>query len=1030
MANGRNTRNPRSELFKQLTKLFSGPLENRRSQTGRRLRRHQLDKYSSRFRSASGQQFQRSSYFPFQNMQHSMMNNHNRNERYIDFDQMEYCILGDTKIAVPGGYKTIKELAEEYGLDQEFLIYAYDHQKGEIVPALGRQARQTTTDHAWRVVFENGQEIIGTANHRLMLRDGTYRRIDELALGDSMMPFYRKDLVGSKKDEGDGYRWVYTMHKDAGRKKGWIAEHILMAEWIEGRRLGEDEVVHHIDFTKNNNNPENLIMMDRSEHLSYHQNVLNEQRKREGWWEEFGKRHSQFMTDNNPAERKDITFELILSLCDQKGFNQKRICNMLDTDPGVIKRRLRSKGFDNFVHFAKTYDSNWENEGANNEGDKNPRYDHSLTYQMICDAYSPGMSSNKLAETLNTSYMKIVNRIKTKGYTNFTEWRNNYTNHKVAKIEYYGYVDLYDLTVDGYKNFATDSVISHNTPEIASALDIYADEMTTHSSLQPMLNIKCSNEEIKAVLHSLYHNIMNIEHNLFGWCRTMCKYGDFFLYLDIEENKGVMNAIGLPSHEVERLEGEDRTNPNYLQFQWNSGGLTLESWQTAHFRILGNDKYHPYGTSVLEPARRIWRQLTLLEDAMMAYRIVRSPERRVFYIDVGAIAPAEVEQYMQKVITQMKRGSIVDEDTGRVDLRYNPLGVEEDFFIPVRGETSSKIESLPGGSFTGDIDDVEYLRDKLFSALKIPASYISRGRGADEDKSTLAQKDIRFARTIQRLQRAVISELEKVGIIHLYTMGFKGDDLLSFKLRLNNPSKIAELQELEHWNTKFDVAAAATEGFFSRRWVTEHLFNMSNEEFLRNQRELFYDRKFDAHLAAVAEMEQEAAAGALGGLGGDDTGMDDDFGDLGDIEDELDLGPDLDSDGAPPGAGDDEILLATPDDADGPLQEADPNEREEYTRPGWKGAIHKKTKGNPGSKARKKNYKAVYSREKATSNLRNIHQGYGDLNSLVQGLYEGQQANYSNDDYEEEEILNDQREFNLLIEKMENDSLEKKKNEA
>ena len=290
------------------------------------------------------------------------------------------------------------------------------------------------------------------------------------------------------------------------------------------------------------------------------------------------------------------------------------------------------------------------------------------------------------------------------------------------------------------------------TPEIASALDIYADEMTTHSSLQPMLNIKCSNEEIKAVLDSLYHNILNIDHNLFGWCRSMCKYGDFFLYLDIDEKFGIKTGIGMPSSEVERLEGEDETNPNYIQYQWNTAGLTLENWQVGHFRILGNDKYAPYGTSVLEPARRIFRQLVLLEDAMMAYRIVRAPDRRVIKVDVGQIPPNEVEQYMQKVITSMKRNTIVDDSTGRVDLRYNPLSVEEDFYIPVRGDSKTDITALAGGTFTGDIDDVKYLRDKLFSALKIPASYLTNAEGADEDKTTLAQKDIRFARTIQRLQ--------------------------------------------------------------------------------------------------------------------------------------------------------------------------------------------------------------------------------------------------------------------------------------
>jgi len=332
------------------------------------------------------------------------------------------------------------------------------------------------------------------------------------------------------------------------------------------------------------------------------------------------------------------------------------------------------------------------------------------------------------------------------------------------------------------------------TPEIASALDIYADEMTTSTMLSPMLNIKCPNDEIKMILKNLYEEVLNVELNLFGWSRSLCKFGDFMLYLDIDATMGVRHAISLPVDEVERIEGEDKTNPNYIQFQWNSGGLTFENWQIAHFRILGNDKYAPYGTSVLEPARRIWRQLTLLEDAMMAYRIVRSPERRVFYIDVGNIAAQDVEQFMQRVTTQMKRNQLIDSNTGRVDLRYNPLSIDEDYFIPVRGGNSSRVESLPGGSYTGDIDDVKYLRDKLFSALKVPMSYLSRGDGQTEDKATLAQKDIRFARTIQRLQRSVVSELEKIGLVHLYTLGYRGDDLISFKLLLNNPSKIAELQ--------------------------------------------------------------------------------------------------------------------------------------------------------------------------------------------------------------------------------------------
>lgn len=539
------------------------------------------------------------------------------------------------------------------------------------------------------------------------------------------------------------------------------------------------------------------------------------------------------------------------------------------------------------------------------------------------------------------------------------------------------------------------------TPEIASALDIYADEMTTHSSLQPMLNIKCSNEEIKAVLDSLYHNILNIDHNLFGWCRSMCKYGDFFLYLDIDEKYGIKTGIGLPSREVERLEGEDETNPNYVQYQWNSAGLTLENWQMAHFRILGNDRYAPYGTSVLEPARRIFRQLILLEDAMMAYRIVRSPERRVIKIDVGQIPPNEVEQYVQKVISSMKRNSIVDDQTGRVDLRYNPLSVEEDYYIPVRGDSKTDIQPLPGGTMTGDIDDVKYLRDKLFSALKIPASYLTNAEGAEEDKTTLAQKDIRFARTIQRLQRAVVSELEKVGIIHLYTLGFRDEDLLSFQLQLNNPSKISELQELEHWDKKFSVAGAATEGFFSRRWVAEHLFSMSHEEFERNQREIYYDRKFDASLAAVAEAMQEEAAGAgLGDLGGD-AGL----GDLGD-----DLGDDLGADLGDLGG--DEPVTAEPEEpeiGDDPLLAA-PGRREDggYTTPGSKGKVY-----HPVKKGRDNRAKGAMKRHRASVAGTNMDprktfpgkSGYGGLDSLAKGMFESRETNYDNGFATEEENL-------------------------
>ena len=577
-------------------------------------------------------------------------------------------------------------------------------------------------------------------------------------------------------------------------------------------------------------------------------------------------------------------------------------------------------------------------------------------------------------------------------------------------------------------------------PELASALDIYADEMTTFNVYNRMLRIQCPDEEIKQLLETLYYKVLNIEFNLFGWSRTMCKYGDFYLYLDIDAEMGITNAIGLPSRDIERLEGQDKNNPNYIQYQWNSAGVTFENWQVAQFRILGNDKFAPYGTSVLDPARRIWRQLTLLEDAMMAYRIVRSPERRVFYVDVGNIPSQDVEQFMQRFITSMKRNQIVDPDTGRVDLRYNPMSVEEDYFIPTRGDSKTEITSLPGGTFTGDIDDVKYLRDKLFAAIKIPQSYMIRGEGGEEDKGALAQKDIRFARTVQRLQRSVVTELEKIGIIHLYTLGFRGDDLISFNLRLNNPSKISELQELETWDKKFAVASAATEGYFSKRWIAHNLFDISDEEFLRNQREIFYDRRIATQLDQVAEEEAGTATGG-GGMGGDlggDLGGGDLGGDLGGD----DLGGDLGGDdlGGDLGGGDlgdelggeDEVLLAEPggeagkrdDKRGGNKPDVWMDKEGNTTTRDSKHKMYRPVKPNQDKRKnhgpRSRQMQSLGSHEMARMPSRqlrmNLPAGAKELLGLGKGIFESKTTNYEK---EEKEIFSVKEEIKKIFEDLE-----------
>lgn len=368
------------------------------------------------------------------------------------------------------------------------------------------------------------------------------------------------------------------------------------------------------------------------------------------------------------------------------------------------------------------------------------------------------------------------------------------------------------------------------TPEIASALDIYADEVTVYNEKNAIIDIVTKNEEIKRLLETLFYDVLNIEFNIWSWTRNLCKYGDFMMFVDASESNGILNMLPIPINEIEREEGYDKADPFAVRFRWmTQGNSILENWQVVHFRLLGNDNFLPYGQSIIEPARRIWRQLILIEDAMLVYRIVRSPERRVFYIDVGNIQPDQVDTFMEQIKTRLRRNQVVDPSTGRVDLRYNPLSVDEDYFVPVRGEKSSKIETLPGGQFTGDIDDVQYIQNKLFAALKVPKAYL--GYEADlGSKATLSQQDVRFARTIERIQKIVISELNKIAIIHLFLLGYSGQDLVDFEIKLANASTVAEQQKLELWRMRFEIAGSATEGILDRETIYRKIFNMSDEE--------------------------------------------------------------------------------------------------------------------------------------------------------------------------------------------------------
>ncbi len=387
---------------------------------------------------------------------------------------------------------------------------------------------------------------------------------------------------------------------------------------------------------------------------------------------------------------------------------------------------------------------------------------------------------------------------------------------------------------------------------IASALDILSDESTLKNDMGEVLQIRSSNEDIQKILYNLFYDVLNVEFNLWMWIRQMCKYGDFFLKLEIAEKFGVYNVIPYTAYHIERIEGQNPDNPSDIKYRWNpegfagssygyysmpnqvdndNTGITYDNYEMAHFRMVTDVNYLPYGRAYIEPARKLFKQYTLMEDAMLIHRIARAPEKRIFYVNVGAIPPNEVEAFMQKTISSMKRTPYMDEQTGEYNLRYNMQNMLEDFYIPVRGnDNATKIDTTPGLSYDG-IQDVEYLRDKLFAALKIPKAFLGYDE-TTEGKATLAAEDIRFARTIDRIQKIVLSELNKIALVHLYTQGYTDQSLTNFELSMQTPSIIFEQEKIELLKSKSELAGSLLEqGLVPSDWIYHNVYHFSEDQY-------------------------------------------------------------------------------------------------------------------------------------------------------------------------------------------------------
>ena len=401
-----------------------------------------------------------------------------------------------------------------------------------------------------------------------------------------------------------------------------------------------------------------------------------------------------------------------------------------------------------------------------------------------------------------------------------------------------------------YESMESDSII-------ASALDIYSDECTMKNPYGDVLEIQSDNDNIKSILHNLFYDIMNIEFNLWPWVRNLTKYGDFFLYLDVKDKYGITNVVPVSAYEIVRSEGEDPENPYYTKFyldaveqqhpyfsrSTNNKKIEFENFQIAHFRLASDSNLLPYGKSMLESARKVWKQVTLMEDAMLIHRIMRAPEKRVFKIDIGNIPPNEVDNYMQRIINKMKKTPFIDDETGDYNLKFNIQNLTEDFFLPVRGgDSGTQIDSMPGMQYE-TTDDIEYLKNRMLAALHVPKAFLGYEESLGS-KATLAAEDVRFARTIERIQRIVVSELTKIAVVHLYSQGYTDAELVNFELNLTNPSTIYEQEKIELWSNKVNLARDIKDNqMMSTEWIYKNIFNFSDDQIEKMDDGLVQDQK-------------------------------------------------------------------------------------------------------------------------------------------------------------------------------------------
>jgi len=995
--NNQNPRNENSTLFKQLTRLFSGPIVSYDRQTARQLKRQALEKNKSRFKSLSGQEFKKSSHDPFRYLHHERLMNRNRAERYIDFDQMEYEPIISSALDIYSD-----EITTSTGLNDVLQIECDNERIRSILRTL------------YYDILNVKHNLFGWT--RTMCKYGDfflYLDVDQEAGVTNVIGLPTQEV--ERMDGQDETNPNYTQFQ-------WNSAGMTFERWqiAHFRILGNDKYTPYgtcLPFATNVETPTGLKEI---QNIAVGDEVFS-------FDEESGKKVVTEVQDkvcNGIKEVKEIRTDHRMV----KATNEHKFLVYNKSKDEYSYRKVEDLEEGDCLVQSKKIELDKEK----NIPKQLPEDNHGSYFQKylfaIPDKVTPEfarflgfMLGDGWFQEKRPSQVGFALGVDNPQNWNYIKALAKFSGKSIDDLQFHDCEDT--KREDSAREF--NSVRSHSKM-LAVILRRLGLKKGAHNKRIPKWLYGCSQEVRKEFLYGLQDADGSSHTDKWDCTRYTLEMCNEDLIKDV---KALCNSIGIKSGKISHRKRPSRTieatgqkigpTESYKITYYDSQNTQMKKYKPEKYKmgeedyiiepirsieeagkdevydihVEGNNKKYNncyangvvVHNSVLENSRRIWRQLVLIEDAVMAYRIVRSPERRVFYIDVGGIEPDQVEEFIQKTVTEFKRHSVIDEDAGQVDLRYDPMSIEEDYYIPVRGgESQTRIEKLQGGEYTGDIDDVEYLKDKLLTALKIPQPYLTRGKDGSEDQSTLAQKDIRFARTIQRLQRVVVSELRKIGVVHLHTLGFTGEDLMSFKLKLNNPSQIAEMQQLEHWRTKLDVGSQMRDqGTFSEWYVAENVYGMSEDEFVRNRREKKGDAKYNKDLTNIEEGEEGMGDELGGGLGGAEEL--EGFGDKGE-----------EPFGGEEEPADEGTLLSAPEGGGGGEEPAKRDD-EAYETPRSKGKKYKpeaSDKRNMGARKRSHMSKGG-SQQKAKSRRKKIP-GLSGLDSISSGIYERQEKERQN----------------------------------